>query len=209
MNTPSDMLQAFRRLYRGYVSTLETGRDRLQDFGCECDPVDRMEESDPHLREARVVIAALEALGNDWQLVPKTPTGPMLEASWQYTRKVPTQIRIELDHASPARRHHIKMTGRWGAMLDAAPNPAAAKTTPPADPARHHIVLTEQPDGAYRLHAGAMDRHQAHSLAATIAADLLPPAAFGHRILIGRMEPVRIFADGKLVDGPPLEIAAP
>jgi hypothetical protein len=45
--------EALQRLYRGYVATLETGRDRIMDLGGTCDPVDVMEEGDPFLRAAR------------------------------------------------------------------------------------------------------------------------------------------------------------
>lgn len=45
--------KALADLYRGYVNTLENGRDRIRMLGGECDDVPRMEESDPHLRAAR------------------------------------------------------------------------------------------------------------------------------------------------------------
>jgi hypothetical protein len=59
-----------KHLYRGYVGTLEAGRDRIMDFGGTCDPVDVMEEGDPYLRAARALItpavteAQSEALHN-------------------------------------------------------------------------------------------------------------------------------------------------
>jgi hypothetical protein len=47
---------------RGYVNTLEAGRDRIASLGGECDPVDVMEHGDPHLRKAREAITAAESL---------------------------------------------------------------------------------------------------------------------------------------------------
>ena len=47
---------ALRGLYRGYINTLENGRDRIIFLGGECDPVDRMEEGDPSLIAARVAL---------------------------------------------------------------------------------------------------------------------------------------------------------
>jgi hypothetical protein len=52
---------AIKKLYRGYVNTLENGRDRIISYGGSCDPVDRMEVGDPNLREARATIAAIAA----------------------------------------------------------------------------------------------------------------------------------------------------
>src|SRR5690606_38354194 len=45
--------EALRNLIRGYVNTLELGRDRIKDLGGDCDPIDLMEADDPHLRAAR------------------------------------------------------------------------------------------------------------------------------------------------------------
>lgn len=47
-------------LIRGYINLLESGRDRIRDFGGDCDPVDVMESNDPWLRSARKTIAAME-----------------------------------------------------------------------------------------------------------------------------------------------------
>lgn len=47
-------------LIRGYVNLLESGRDRILDFGGDCIPVDVMESNDPWLRSARKAIAAME-----------------------------------------------------------------------------------------------------------------------------------------------------
>ncbi len=47
-------------LIRGYVNLLESGRDRIRDFGGDCDPVDAMESNDPWLRSARKAINAME-----------------------------------------------------------------------------------------------------------------------------------------------------
>lgn len=48
---------ALQRLYRAYVSTLESGRLRILDLGGQCDPVDRMQSDDPNLREVRALLA--------------------------------------------------------------------------------------------------------------------------------------------------------
>jgi len=45
-----------RDLMRGYTNTLETGRDRALFLGGDCDSLDLMVESDPHLRAARAVL---------------------------------------------------------------------------------------------------------------------------------------------------------
>ena len=54
------LVGALEALYRGYVRTLENGRDRITFLGGECDPVDRMESGDPVLIEARATLAALK-----------------------------------------------------------------------------------------------------------------------------------------------------
>jgi hypothetical protein len=53
---------ALRALMRGYVNTLENGRDRILFLGGECDSVEDMERRDPHLDEARAALASLGAL---------------------------------------------------------------------------------------------------------------------------------------------------
>ena len=45
-----------KRLYRAYVNTLETGRDRIVMLGGTCDPVDVMERSDPALIAVRAFL---------------------------------------------------------------------------------------------------------------------------------------------------------
>ncbi len=62
-----EALSELRRLYRAYVSLLETGRDRLMDRGVTCDPVDVMETGDPALVSARATIAALAASPSPWR----------------------------------------------------------------------------------------------------------------------------------------------
>lgn len=44
---------ALKDLIRGYVNTIENGRDRIIFLGGDCDPVDVMERGDPYLQEAR------------------------------------------------------------------------------------------------------------------------------------------------------------
>lgn len=50
-----------RALYKHYVNTLESGRDRIISLGGECDPVDKMEASDPVLARIRKLLAAAPA----------------------------------------------------------------------------------------------------------------------------------------------------
>ena len=47
-----------RKLYQGYVNTLEAGRDRILALGGQCDSVEVMEEFDPVLRAARAFVGA-------------------------------------------------------------------------------------------------------------------------------------------------------
>ena len=49
--------QSLRDLMRGYIYTLEGGRDRIVSLGGQCDPVDVMEAADPYLRSARAALA--------------------------------------------------------------------------------------------------------------------------------------------------------
>lgn len=49
--------EALANLVRGYVYTLEGGRDRIVSLGGQCDPVDVMEAADPYLRAARAALA--------------------------------------------------------------------------------------------------------------------------------------------------------
>lgn len=48
---------ALSDLIRGYVNTLESGRDRIVFLGGQCDPVAVMEASDPYLRAASAALA--------------------------------------------------------------------------------------------------------------------------------------------------------
>jgi hypothetical protein len=63
------LLSELKRLYSGYVNTLESGRDRIMWLGGTCDAVDIMEQGDPVLRSARELIGhfrrAREAGGGD------------------------------------------------------------------------------------------------------------------------------------------------
>jgi len=55
-----ELLEALKRLARTYVSTMESGRDRIIALGGDCDPVDVMERGDPYLRIAKEAIAKAE-----------------------------------------------------------------------------------------------------------------------------------------------------
>jgi hypothetical protein len=55
-----DLLEALKRLAHAYVSTMESGRDRIVALGGDCDPVDVMERGDPYLRIAKEAIAKAE-----------------------------------------------------------------------------------------------------------------------------------------------------
>jgi hypothetical protein len=55
-----ELLEALKRLARAYVSTMESGRDRIVALGGDCDPVDVMERGDPYLRIAKEAIAKAE-----------------------------------------------------------------------------------------------------------------------------------------------------
>ena len=48
--------EALINLRRAYVRLLENGRDRIRMLGGECDPVDKMEQADPDLRDAAAAI---------------------------------------------------------------------------------------------------------------------------------------------------------
>lgn len=64
---------ALRSLMRGYVNLLENGRNRILDLGGQCDPVDKMEASDPYLREARNAFTPGVAVPRNQGLPPHTP----------------------------------------------------------------------------------------------------------------------------------------
>lgn len=55
-----DLLKKLKSMYRAYVNLLELGRDRIIDLGGTCDSLEKMETSDPQLRECRVTIAKVE-----------------------------------------------------------------------------------------------------------------------------------------------------
>lgn len=55
-----ELLEALEKMNRAYVGLMENGRDRIIALGGDCDPVDVMERSDPHLRESRAVIARVK-----------------------------------------------------------------------------------------------------------------------------------------------------
>lgn len=57
----NELLRTLKYLVRHYVGILEHGRNRILDLGGQCDPVDVMERSDPHLRIVREIIAKHEA----------------------------------------------------------------------------------------------------------------------------------------------------
>jgi len=58
-NTPiaAKLATELRDLIKHYVRLLEIGRDRIVELGGDCDPVDVMERSDPHLTVARRALA--------------------------------------------------------------------------------------------------------------------------------------------------------
>jgi len=66
-------LDALIALYRGYVNTLQAGRDRIIFLGGECDTVEKMEASDPWLISARAAIAALQAEPQGWMPIETAP----------------------------------------------------------------------------------------------------------------------------------------
>lgn len=49
--------EALKNLIRGYVYTLEGGRDMILSLGGQCDPVEIMEAIDPYLRAARAALS--------------------------------------------------------------------------------------------------------------------------------------------------------
>ena len=53
----ADLLDELKRLRRAYVSLLETGRDRIIQYGGQCDSVEAMEAADPYLKSSSAVIA--------------------------------------------------------------------------------------------------------------------------------------------------------
>lgn len=71
-----------RKLYKACVRTLEAGRDSILALGGDCDPVDRMEESDPTLREARAMLAA--ASKPEQQEAPELTDEELMSLSMQH-----------------------------------------------------------------------------------------------------------------------------
>ncbi|GAA0260344.1 hypothetical protein [Rhodanobacter caeni] len=53
----AELIKDHKALYKHYVSTLESARDKIIDLGGDCDPVDRMEQSDPVLAQSRAILA--------------------------------------------------------------------------------------------------------------------------------------------------------
>lgn len=54
------LLVVMKMLMRSYVNTLENGRIRIIQLGGECDTVEKMEQKDPALKEARALIKLIE-----------------------------------------------------------------------------------------------------------------------------------------------------
>ena len=52
-----ELLDGLKSLYKAYVNTLESARDRIISLGGSCDPVDQMELGDHALLRARQLIA--------------------------------------------------------------------------------------------------------------------------------------------------------
>lgn len=52
----AELEKALKYLMRHYVGQLENARDRIVSLGGQCDPVDVMEQGDPHLRIVRQVL---------------------------------------------------------------------------------------------------------------------------------------------------------
>lgn len=52
----AELVGAQQNLIRAYVNLMEAGRDRIVFLGGECDTVDKMEASDPALREAKAAL---------------------------------------------------------------------------------------------------------------------------------------------------------
>lgn len=53
----AELIETHKALCRHFVNTLESGRDRIIALGGDCDPVDRMEQSDPVLARSRAALA--------------------------------------------------------------------------------------------------------------------------------------------------------
>lgn len=54
-------LASLKKLVRGYVSLLESARERILFHGGTCDTVEQMEAGDPYLAEAKAAIALAES----------------------------------------------------------------------------------------------------------------------------------------------------
>lgn len=133
--TTNNPAEALRRLYRAYVGTLETGRNRILDLGGTCDSVDVMENGDPALREAREAIAALTS--------PAPAGGEVLTDAvviWS------EEHRAYWRPGAAGYTHHIEKAGRY-TLADAKSHtshcgpekgirirPAPLSVTPPPSP---------------------------------------------------------------------------
>lgn len=53
----NELIIELQGLYRGYINTLEYGRDRIISLGGKCDQLEIMERDDPRLISARKIIA--------------------------------------------------------------------------------------------------------------------------------------------------------
>lgn len=58
--TYDEVLNALKTLRHRYLVLLEIGRDRIRDYGGECDPLEVMERGDFSLKDADAVIAVAE-----------------------------------------------------------------------------------------------------------------------------------------------------
>lgn len=63
-------LSSLKRLVRGYVSLLESARERIIFHGGTCDTVEQMERGDPYLAEARAAILLAESAVETTRDVP-------------------------------------------------------------------------------------------------------------------------------------------
>jgi hypothetical protein len=52
----NELLDQLKAMNRAYVNLLETGRDRILQYGGTCDSVEVMEAADPFLRESKAAI---------------------------------------------------------------------------------------------------------------------------------------------------------
>jgi hypothetical protein len=71
MSSDQRTVNALKKLVRGYVSLLESARERILFHGGTCDSVEQMEAGDPYLAEARAAILLAET-----DSVHETPAEP-------------------------------------------------------------------------------------------------------------------------------------